>query len=603
MTRENIGRNILKIQIEKKENTSSYLPDLLASYGYPLQFPCGRKGNCGKCRIRIEAHQGLSEISEKERKIFSGGERDDGWRLACKTYVLGPATLTVEIPEQILLAKAPLESEIFPERRKELIAGEGREENFSKKSEKYGLAIDLGTTTIALALLDIENQEIVSKTSIKNSQASYGADVLSRIEAAGRGLAEELKKCVIKDLREAAILICKRAHVEISQVMQIVIAGNTTMCHLLLGYPVEGLGKAPFEPHKLNYDIISSCDLFDPEHNTNIDVASKTYIFPGISAFIGGDILSGIFAVENRWKEGLAKDEPWLLLDFGTNGEMVLWTGETYLATSAAAGPAFEGGNISCGLASTMGAIEEVIIAGRKVHVKTIGAVPAVGICGSGLLSAIAGMKRNHIIDSDGTFTEDVDSVMPGASTISASFKSEEQDSLGKSFSLYKADGQKEISITQEDIRQFQMAKAAIAAGVEILLKKANLTPAEIKRVYLAGGFGVHMDVGAASFLGLIPKEMRAVSVGVENTSLDGAILHLLNRDITDVHTSEIQAVEECIDDIDKKEPCKRKKRKTYLREIDFLNSICENTQVLSLAEETDFEETYIRHMTLDEWR
>ena len=320
-----------------------------------------------------------------------------------------------------------------------------------------------------------------------------------------------------------------------SDIRHIVIAGNTTMCHLLRGYSCQTLGVAPFQPVSIKQEDF-------------VQKGIAVTILPGASAFVGGDIISGIYGI----REHMDADEPWMLLDFGTNGEMVLWTGEEYFATAAAAGPAFEGGNISCGCASIPGAISSVMIAGRNSHTRTIGGLPAIGICGSGILEAVSGMKKGGIVDENGTFAADIPE---------------------DGFALNTPGSQEKISLTQEDIRQFQMAKAAIAVGQKTLLKEAGMEAWQVKKVYLAGGMGTFLNVRAAVETGLVEKSFLPVAKAGGNTSLQGAVSYL------------------------------KKTGQEQILEKDKLKEITEKMQVLMLADMPDFADAYISHMALTEFK
>lgn len=387
----------------------------------------------------------------------------------------------------------------------------------------YGVAVDLGTTTLAFALVDLDSEDIVRTYTSINQQRAYGQDIITRIERANAGEGEELQRLILRDMEEGL----RSFMVPFEQIKQVAIAGNTTMCHLLLGYSCEGLGAAPFTPYRVVEEVFCGERFWK-------ELSAEVYVFPCVSAFIGGDIVAGISMLE------FAEDStPKLLLDLGTNGEMVLWTGDRFVATSAAAGPALEGGHISCGCPSIQGAICDVTIVGAKNQVKTIGNLPPVGICGSGVLSAVSGLRSNGIIDQEGVFTETY---------------------LTQGY-LLSSVNEKTICVTQEDIRQFQMAKSAIACGIAYLLDVVD-DMSEIK-VYLAGGLGVHLSVDAAIRTGLLPKGFRGKTIAAGNTSLRGAVQYLL-------------------------EPKKQAKQmQTFLQLV----------EVISLADQVDFEDRFIDNL------
>ncbi len=462
----------------KKEQTCTIseqvpLSCLLKEQGISLHFLCGGNGTCGKCKVRFL--EGADTPTAGERRFFTTEELDAGYRLACCTTIVSDCV--IEIPRQ-----------------RETIQGIRMTETKSedaKGNKEYGIAIDLGTTTIAYALVDLSNGDIEKTLTEENPQREYGADVMSRMRFSNDGGLKQLQQCILAPLQQRVKTLCDAMN---GSVQKVVIAGNTTMCHLLMGYSCERLAVAPFVPIS-----VEQCE---------IEIANiPAVLLPGISAFIGGDIVAGLVALD------FTKDDtPKFLLDLGTNGEMVLWTGKEFLATSASAGPAFEGGNITCGCASVPGAVCNVIIAGAKSKVTTIGGVPAVGICGSGLLAAMSGLLRNKQMDENG--------ILQG-------------EYLEKGYELYTPKSEGRIVITQEDIQNFQMAKSAIATGIECLLHHAGLQEKDVMNVFLAGGFGVHLQVDAAADIGLLPREWRANCASVGNTSLQGAVQYLLQPEQT----------------------------------------------------------------------
>ena len=525
----------MRISLKAGETYNKTVKDALREHGIAMDYICGGKGICGKCAVRVL--EGKAEPSVADRAFFSEEQLVQGYRLACQMHVT--ADILLEIPqEQLQQQKNEPKMQVAGIQTHHEMADtfgnaqeDAAEQTYSHAQEvateqTYGVAIDLGTTTIGFALVDLQTKEVCRTQSRLNTQRSYGADVLSRIQSANEGYEKELQASVTKDLREGVVQLCGDLLTQ-NAIKHIVISGNTTMCHLLRGYSCKTLGVAPFIPSHLALEQWKEDDI-------------EITIFPGASSFIGGDIVSGIYAVSDE-------KEPWMLLDFGTNGEMVLWTGEQLFATAAAAGPAFEGGNITCGCASVPGAISSVMIAGCHSHTKTIGGIPAIGICGSGLLEAISGMRKAGLLDENGTYIENLRS---------------------DGFELQTPGSKKEIILTQEDIRQFQMAKSAIAVGQKTLLRAAGRKASDMKHVYLAGGMGSFLNVRAAAAVGLLQKEFLPVAKAVGNTSLQGAITYLL------------------------------KQTKTETKKLE---EIAKQIRVLSLAETPGFEEDYIMHMALQE--
>ena len=266
----------------------------------------------------------------------------------------------------------------------------------------------------------------------------------------------------------------------VGEYVPMVISGNTVMSHMLLGLDCQGLSVAPFKPVTLNYNFQDKQDI---------------YIVPGASAFIGGDILSGLYYLDaDKWNETT------LFIDLGTNGEMVWYHNGKYFSTSASAGPAMEGVNISCGMPSVDGAIYSVMMVRDRSVVKTISGIPAEGICGSGLIDAIYGLRQNGLLDENGIFTD------------------EYRDS---GYTFDTPGSKKEIRLTQEDVREFMLAKAAIATGWQMLMEYAGIEEGQLDRVYIAGSFGNNIDVSKSRAIGLLPDVENIKAVG--NTSLEGA--------------------------------------------------------------------------------
>ncbi|MDD6194764.1 MAG: ASKHA domain-containing protein, partial [Lachnospiraceae bacterium] len=448
---------------------------LMEQQGIFVQYLCGGNGTCGKCKVKVVS--GASEPTTSERNYFTNEELQEGYRLACQMKVAGDCV--VEVPRQ----RHKMQGLSIPVNHESEAQG---------KDDTFGVAIDLGTTTLAFVLVNLENKQVVQDCTMENSQRIYGADVMSRMQRANEGALEQLRDCIVNDLQEGVTSLCRRFERKTGQkprLAQAVISGNTTMCHLLQGLSCERLAVAPFIPETL-------------EKRELVRDGVKVTILPGASAFIGGDIISGLSYLD------FAHDEtPKLLLDLGTNGEMVLWNGEEFLATSAAAGPALEGGNISCGCAGIYGAIYDVFIAGDKSQVKTIGGIAPVGICGSGLLAAISGLLNNGLLDEHGTFSDKVKE---------------------SRFLLATTATGEGIVITGEDVRAFLMAKSAIVTGVCYLLEQMDAREQPIQ-VYLAGGLGVHLPVSAAVKTGLLPEQIKSNCKPGGNTSLQGAIAYLIN--------------------------------------------------------------------------
>ena len=380
----------------------------------------------------------------------------------------------------------------------------------------YAIAIDLGTTTLAFSLVDIVSKKILHTVTMLNSQRKYGADVLSRIQASVDGKKEELRACIQKDLREGIDELLKEYR--IIDIDHVVISGNTTMIHLLMDYDCSTLGVYPFAP--VNTELISgTAEEIIGYKQPGAEI--KTTILPSVSAFIGGDIVAGLYALDFASNKEIS-----LFVDLGTNGEIALGNCDRILTTSVAAGPAFEGGNISCGTGSVAGAICAVEINRNDVSdikLNTIHNVPPCGICGTGVIETVAELLKCGLIDETGLLADEYfDTGFP--------LKNEQEP----------------IIFTQQDIRQFQLAEAAVRTGIEVLTKEYGITTDEIDKVYIAGGFGYHLNINKAASIGLIPPELTTKATAAGNTSLAGAVKYLGDTNASDT----IQRIKNASEDI-----------------------------------------------------
>ena len=448
--------------------------DTLREHGVRVDAPCGGGGRCGKCRVRIVS--GELPVTASDRAFLSERELAEGVRLACT------ARPTKDLRIRIL-AKP---------KRKITTAEAVAERTAGGDPAGYGIAVDIGTTTLAACIYGWENGQIYQTVTGVNSGRDFGADVLSRMEASCNGKRARLQELLQEDVR--ALLQELVQPVGASQIQKIVIAANMTMVHLLMGYSCATLGRAPFVP--VNQKLIRADGmriLGAPEFTCPVE------LLPAVSAFVGGDIVAGMLAL--GMSEG---EESVLLLDVGTNGEMALrHQGQIYV-TSTAAGPAFEGGGISCGCASVKGAICGVRLTDDgKAVLRTIGDASPVGICGSGVLEIVSELLRTGAIDATGLFAD--------------AYRE-------KGFLLGRTAAGAELRFTQADVRALQLAKGAIRAGIETLLAAAQVQAQEVTTVYLAGGFGVRMDETAAIGVGLLPEAFQGRICPVGNTSLSGAM-------------------------------------------------------------------------------
>ncbi len=541
--------------------------------GLTILTSCGGVGVCGKCRVQVAA--GACEPTAVECNFFAEGELSAGWRLACETRVCSDATVTVPdtslfaSQQQIQTASSAGQAEVLPAIRKifvelaeptladddsdlirlERSVGEFRTslpmirrlrrrlrrwgfagtavlsdhrlidfEQGDTSGHCYGVAFDVGTTTLAATLLDLTSGEDLALCSRMNPQTSFGDDVLSRIgyASASPENLEELRDSILTAVVEMIDELCGLASVAREHIYEIAFSGNTTMEHLLCGIDVSALGTLPFAAAHGRGLMLTSAELGVPIHHSG-----RAYIFPLIGGFVGGDAVAGMLATRL-----IEADGPMLMVDIGTNGEIVLANDGKAWAASTAAGPAFEGARISCGMRATRGAIEKVVFDG-DVELGVIGGVEPVGICGSGLVDIAAGLLETGIVGETGRMLPPDE--LPAA-LAEALRKRVQLDAKGESEFVLSAVGRQVVSITQRDVRELQLATGAIRAGIQILLRRAGLKPGDLDRVLIAGGFGSFIRRSRAQRIGLIPHQVDHSRIRfVGNTSLAGAKWALLS--------------------------------------------------------------------------
>ena len=431
---------------------------VLSRAGILFDHPCGGRGTCGKCAVKVEG--AISQPNDAEIQA--------GTRLSCQLILMGDATvwLTDAGPmEQIQVDGSLIRSARSP------MAGQ------------YGAAVDIGTTTVVLSLYNLSNGVCLASAACENPQRSVAADVIGRIQAALSGSLEDLHEMILITIQDLLWQACRKAQVPEAQVESLVLTGNTTMLYLLMGRNPESLAYAPFR---------ADC-LFD----TDVTIFGRqTYLPPCMDAFVGADITCAVLAAEMTADSG-----PALLCDIGTNGELALWKDGVLTVTSTAAGPAFEGAGISCGCGSIRGAIDKVWQEGDTVCCHTIADQPATGLCGSGLIDAIAVFLQREDIDETGAMD---DSRLPLAGN---------------------------VALIPKDVRAVQLAKAAIAAGIQTLLEATNTAETQIERFYICGGFGSHLNLESAVTIGLIPETLAQKAHVLGNGALSGAAQLLLDRE------------------------------------------------------------------------
>lgn len=450
------------------------LAEYLARLGYLVHADCGGKGTCGKCRVQLAGGY-LYENPECTRLAKTDA---DGYVLACRVW--GCSGAIIQLPEQM---------------------GDGLTDfAATKQSAKdaqsgLGIALDVGTTTLAAALVDLADGTVIATTSALNPQASFGADVISRIDAI-------LHRPETLGQMQAALLARVREMIKTlagdKPIARMIVAGNPTMLHIFCGVSPAGMGAYPFTPAFTRAKTMTGAEL-------GLDTPTVTCL-PSISAFVGGDVTAGMLQTDLTGAE-----QPVLLLDIGTNGESVLFTGTAngskLYATSAAAGPALEGAGISSGMGGVDGAVSAVKLQNGMPICTTVGNTPARGICGSGLVDLVAALYQADLMDDTGALERGDD--FPYATT-------EKGDAL---------------TVTQADIRALQLCKSALRASLETLCVRAGITPEQIAHVYLAGGLGYYMNTDAAIAIGLLPACFATCAQSVGNASLGGCVHALTDAD------------------------------------------------------------------------
>lgn len=557
-------------------DSGANLLDLLQQNEYDITSPCGGEGTCGKCKVKIL--EGAPELTVKEKELLTPKEIDNGIRLACRIQVENNLKIELEREEEIevLTEGVPSTLKIDPEIKKisfrldqptledqrdylqrildslnsgkrdqlalslatlrkldslnkeELITVTLKNneilqlEEGDKSLNSYGIAIDIGTTTIALYLMNLVSGEELDVYSLHNPQKRFGADVISRINYTLKNAegVEELQEVLVRGLNAGIKQLTRRNNLERDDIIQMTIVGNTIMLHTLLGISAETIAKSPYIPV-----FTSTLELSPAEIGLEINDEGIVKLLPSVSGYVGADIIGDMLVAD-------FESEKWnLLIDIGTNGEIVLGNKEKLFACSAAAGPAFEGARITFGMAGVPGAISEYRFNGKgEVEHKTIGGKKARGICGSGLVDIVAELLRRGFLESTGAFTaEDNLSVEEGGYLTDYKGVKAYRVLTAKETAL-----KEDIVLTQKDIREFQLARGAISAGVQILLKEAGIDYGQIDKVYLAGGFGNYINPHNACYIGLIPAELEEKIVRIGNGAGMGAKMYLLDRNLKD---------------------------------------------------------------------
>jgi len=547
--------------------------------------PCGGRGTCGKCKIILKEGN-LNPITDSEKFLLDYSDIVKGIRLACRCSIYENSPVTIDIPEiaesriqasstlmmekhnpRFQLQHITIDSGSLDDQKSTLSkvlseidvsgtslsqksvctafttaslqtlgtssksldpSGENSSNNWHvlmdkselidlQESEKcyYGGAVDIGTTTIVIHLINLINGAIMGTWSGMNEQKRYGADVISRIQFSmeQKENTGKLQKTIVNQIDNAVEILLNEAFVSEQQLKVVTIAGNTTMLHFLTGCDTSGIAAAPFIPVFTDFLTFSGADLgFSTIPKARIE------LLPSIAAYVGADISAGI-SVTNL----LDKISPTLFLDIGTNGEMALGDNGKAICCSTAAGPAFEGANIRYGMGGVNGAIDSVKLEDGKVIYTTIGNKSPIGICGSGIIDAAALLISSEAADYTGRIESPDDFDVPWIVEFDGQpallIVTAEESENGAS-----------IVFTQKDLREVQLAKAAVAGGIMTLLKERNISIDDVDHVYLAGGFGSYINPESAGIIGLLPGNLSEQTETAGNTSGEGAVRALLDR-------------------------------------------------------------------------
>jgi uncharacterized 2Fe-2S/4Fe-4S cluster protein (DUF4445 family) len=443
------------------------LHDVLFEHG--VEFPCGGMGRCRGCRVQVL--EGELPITPEQSNAISERELAAGWRMACRCQAECDLTLKVGQWEETIL----VDNTSF-----EFAPAEG-----------LGVAIDLGTTTMVAQLIDLSTGKVLGVETAINPQARHGADIMSRVHFAVAEDGQETLKTEVRSALGQLIGRLLRSGSDREAVAHVAIVGNTVMHHLFCGIDVKPLAYFPFEPADLSEQHFTTDQL-----SWNLAETANVRFLACPGGFVGSDLLAGVFATRMHERSKLAA-----LIDLGTNGEIIVGNREKLLCASTAAGPAFEGANLSMGMRATSGAISEVHVEDGHLRCHVLGGIPARGICGSGLVDAVAAGLELGLITGSGSF----------------------------------ADGKKEmplcedVRLTQSDVRELQLAKGAIAAGLNLLLKQWNAGIGDLEVIYLAGAFGNYINRTSARRIGLLNAPLELISPS-GNTALLGAKLALFDR-------------------------------------------------------------------------
>lgn len=496
--------------------------------GVTIDSPCNGAVVCDKCAVHLPKDS-LQHIEQKGAHRLSRRQQLSGLVLSCAAEVTGDIVVDVldgqsdrdlkitSHGESVAVALAPHITKVYlPERDTTAVYG-GSDvialEEGDTSAESFGVVVDIGTTTLVVSLVDLTLGVELASASALNPQSRHAQDVLSRIKIASeeRGL-RDMRDGVIEAIDRLIDETAQTAAVRRGRIYEVIFSGNTCMLHLAAGVNPASLGKYPYTPA-----LVCASWLDAAETGLAIAPGGLIYLPPIISAYVGADITAGLQAVRLHEEEKSV-----LFVDIGTNGEMALAHGGKLWATSTAAGPAFEGMNIRFGMRAGEGAIERFsLLKDGSVKLKTIGATEAVGICGSGLMDIVAELVSHGVLGNNGKF------VKPEAVGLLPALVERLVERDGKTVFLLTGS----VWLTQKDVRQVQLAKGAIRAGVEFLLREAGVAASSLDKVLIAGSFGFHLTARSLTTIGLLPAEIAGGIEFVGNTAKSGGEAFLLNRD------------------------------------------------------------------------
>jgi uncharacterized 2Fe-2S/4Fe-4S cluster protein (DUF4445 family) len=480
--------------------------------GIALLSVCGGAGLCDSCRVRV-VRGTVSPLSSVERDALEAEEVEEGYRLACQVKVAGD--LTVDVPLESLGSEQRLQIEFDPQIADPRIARDPQITRTTRMAwiearAGLGLAVDIGTTKIAAYLVDLASGRTLSARGAMNPQIAYGEDVISRIAFADRTPdgARTLHDSVIGCLNDLADGLCSAARVSRSEIREAVLVGNTVMHHLAVNLAVATLGRSPYRPVVTEAMRVASRDIGLP-----LGEGATAYLPPNLAGYVGADhvaMLSAIGAAE--WMEDAGERPVRLAIDIGTNTEVSLSAAGRLLTCSCASGPAFEGAHISCGMRAAAGAIERVRVAGGRVCCQTIGGVAPIGICGSGVLDAVAELTAHGALDRHGGFRRGhpLIAVRDGRPV----FRLASADATGHN---------RPLELTRQDVSEIQLAKAAIRTGIRMLVDRAGIQEQDLDEVIVAGAFGTYVDLASARRVGMVPDLPAARFRQVGNAAGAGA--------------------------------------------------------------------------------